>query len=323
MVKVNPSEISLVQIEAFLSVAETGNMTRSADKLHISQSAISRRVSAMEEQCGMLLFFRSSRNLTLTPAGKTLYSQLKASYDIMNQAFSDAMAVQEARRKVLNISLPYQFSVRILMRVLEVYREKHPDVAVNLVFYPISSAPPPLLAGTLDIALCYKSAIQKEPSLKFHHLVDWQYYALFHKDSALGKKQDLSLEDILNEPQFTFDLQAAYVEELADFYRSNEKTIKVLYRTDNAPLIYSLLKDKVMIIGSPSFCDIWGDRQYIRSQVRGFRLDNFSMDLGLAWSSDREDRYILSFIKSVEQVLDEGDNRRAFSKIINGEPLEG
>ncbi|SOC82338.1 DNA-binding transcriptional regulator, LysR family [Ensifer adhaerens] len=63
--------MNLRKWEYFLKVAEFGNLSRVAEKLDISQPALSRQISALEEEIGVPLFIRTGRGLTLTPAGET------------------------------------------------------------------------------------------------------------------------------------------------------------------------------------------------------------------------------------------------------------
>lgn len=64
-------------LPAFLAVAETGNFTTAAKALFIATSAVSRQVRLLEESCGVQLFFRTSRETTLTEPGKRLYEEMR------------------------------------------------------------------------------------------------------------------------------------------------------------------------------------------------------------------------------------------------------
>jgi len=62
--------MSLAQIETFVAVVETGNVTRAADRLRIAQPALSRQIRGLEDELGTPLFARTSRGMTLLPEGE-------------------------------------------------------------------------------------------------------------------------------------------------------------------------------------------------------------------------------------------------------------
>ncbi len=64
--------MELYQLRGFAAVAELGHLTRAAEKLHISQPALSAQIKALEDELGVILFERSASGMTLTPAGKRL-----------------------------------------------------------------------------------------------------------------------------------------------------------------------------------------------------------------------------------------------------------
>lgn len=82
--------MELYQLQAFVTVAALGHLTRAADKLHLSQPALSGRIKALEEELGVTLFERTPTGMTLTPAGRHLLAYgtrvLDAAREMKSQA---------------------------------------------------------------------------------------------------------------------------------------------------------------------------------------------------------------------------------------------
>ena len=69
MFEINLSNIQLQDLELFLAVADYGNFTKAGEKLYVTQSWVSKRMSFLEHELGLQLFLRSRNKMSQTPAG--------------------------------------------------------------------------------------------------------------------------------------------------------------------------------------------------------------------------------------------------------------
>lgn len=93
----------LAQIEYFLEVAEQLNFTAAAKSLYISQPALSKQISLLEEELGAKLFVRSTRHVTLTAAGRQLEMDLKALREQLEDAVKRAAQIGNSEQLTLRI----------------------------------------------------------------------------------------------------------------------------------------------------------------------------------------------------------------------------
>ena len=82
--------MEIYQLRAFIAVARTGNMTRAAEHLHVTQSAVSKQLKALEEEFGAPLFERSAAGMTLSAAGKRLMPLAKRTLEATTELMSAA-----------------------------------------------------------------------------------------------------------------------------------------------------------------------------------------------------------------------------------------
>lgn len=122
------------EIQAFIQIVQHGSMTAAADHLGVAKSAISRRLSELEDRLGVELFHRSTRKLTLTDTGRGFYQRTSRIMDDLEEA---ELAVSESHRELrgtLKIAAPLSFGLLHLGPAINDFSALHPQVNVELDF---------------------------------------------------------------------------------------------------------------------------------------------------------------------------------------------
>src|SRR2546427_11988424 len=133
-VGMSPADVRFPSIEglrAFETAARLGSFERAADELHISASAVSKRVSTLEELLGATLLQRSARALTLTAAGKEYLAQVGAALELLAAVPLHQRAAQRTQR--LRVRTPPTFARQILVPRLEQFTRSQPDIELEVV----------------------------------------------------------------------------------------------------------------------------------------------------------------------------------------------
>jgi DNA-binding transcriptional LysR family regulator len=121
------------KLKTFHFAAETGSLTHAADKLGVSQSAVSRQIAALEEAIGVPLFQRHARGLMLTPPGQALKDLTDEMAGVAARAES---RLADARDKVsgeLTVTAPVAFGTTWLAPRLGGFAEKFPELRTRLL----------------------------------------------------------------------------------------------------------------------------------------------------------------------------------------------
>ncbi|MCA9605443.1 MAG: transcriptional regulator GcvA [Myxococcales bacterium] len=121
---------SLPGLEAFDAVARLGSFTRAARELHVTQSAVSHRLRALEAQVGCALFVRHGRRVELTPEGRALAASTHEAFARLREGL-EALE-RERRGGVLTISCSPSFAIRWLVPRLPRFAAAHPEIRVRL-----------------------------------------------------------------------------------------------------------------------------------------------------------------------------------------------
>lgn len=121
------------KLRVFHAAAEAGSFTHAADALHLSQSAISRQVSALEQEVGVPLFHRHARGLVLTEQGEMLY---RTAHDVMMKLETARLRLTEAKDRptgMLRVSTTVGLGSTWLTERIPEFMELYPDIQIHLI----------------------------------------------------------------------------------------------------------------------------------------------------------------------------------------------
>lgn len=124
--------MELYQLRTFVAVAEEGHLTRAAERLFISQPAVSAHVKALEEELGVVLFVRTPRGMQLTREGQALRAQAEAALRSVGELLTQARSLRENLSGVLRLAPNTDAELLRLRQLLDVLRTAHPKLEVHL-----------------------------------------------------------------------------------------------------------------------------------------------------------------------------------------------
>lgn len=121
------------KLRIFHSVAMAQSFTRAGDALNLSQSAISRQVSALEEHLQVSLFHRHARGLLLTEQGEILFRTVGDILSRLSAAENALLETRERPRGPLKVTAPIAFGTTWLSQALQEFTELYPEITVTLI----------------------------------------------------------------------------------------------------------------------------------------------------------------------------------------------
>ncbi|MBM7772350.1 DNA-binding transcriptional LysR family regulator [Actinokineospora baliensis] len=184
--------VELRHLRAFLVIAEEGNITRAAARLHTGQPALSRTLQALESHLGVRLVDRSTHHLRLTDAGRDFRARAATAV-----AAVDA-ALDPARAGTWPLRLGHSWSAlgQHTATVLRLWHRAHPKMPLELLRMDDRSAG--LASGRVDAALV--RAPLRSPGVRSTHLYDEPRVAAVSADSPLADRDTLTLADLATHP---------------------------------------------------------------------------------------------------------------------------
>ena len=140
-------------LKAFITVANSGSFSESAEQLHLTQSAISKRIAQLEHQIGKKLFDRIARQVTLTEAGTELLPRalrILQEYENALQAINDLSGEASG---TLRLAISHHLGLHRLPPVLKQFAQQYPKVTLDIEFMDSEKAYEQVLHGQSEVAV--------------------------------------------------------------------------------------------------------------------------------------------------------------------------
>lgn len=190
--------MNLRKWEYFLKAAEFGNLSRVAEKLDISQPALSRQIGALEQEIGASLFHRTGRGLTLTPAGEVFRARAEAILEEIARVPAEVMYAANTPSGRLAFGAP-PFMGRVLTgELVASYVETYPHVRLRIRGAHSFQLREAIFFRDIDIGIL--AAPLTEPDLHTEPLLQEQLYFVGPVGSGLSPKQPIALNMVADKP---------------------------------------------------------------------------------------------------------------------------
>lgn len=199
--------MELRQLRYFLAVADELHFGRAAQRLHMSQPPLSVQVGNLEREVGVPLFDRTTRRVTLTPAGKHLQTRAQRILDEVDAVRADMRDYVDGLAGQLAVGFVSSANYTVLPEVVQLFRARRSKVALTLV--PLTSGEQfeRLLAGTLDVGIVRDEFPQTgtgAPVLTAEVVFEERLVVCLPRTHPLAQKTEVSVEEIIDEPMISY-----------------------------------------------------------------------------------------------------------------------
>jgi len=187
-------DLNLRDIRALVAVAETGSFTRAAQRLHLSQPALTVQIRRLEEAVSARLFDRNSRNVALTPMGRELLPLLRKSLQDMEDLLREARAMGEGGSGTIRIACLPTFAASVLPELIIGMKREVPRVAFQIRDVVAGTVNALVRSEEADIGLTGGEVT--DPMLEVLHAGMDRLVAVCPRDHPLAKKRRVGLKDL-------------------------------------------------------------------------------------------------------------------------------
>jgi len=189
---------SIADLRAFVTVAEQQSFAAAAKVLHLSQPALSRRISHLEELLGVRLFDRTTRSVELTLLGARFRAEIRSLIDGMDRSVASLQDAAELESGDVTIGCVFSAVHHFLPSVIRSFRAQHPHVLVRIIEEGADEVLASVKQGEADFALNYIG--MQDPDVDFTPLLKEPYVLACHVSHPLARRRSVRWEELADYP---------------------------------------------------------------------------------------------------------------------------
>jgi DNA-binding transcriptional LysR family regulator len=278
------------EIEVFLTLAEELSFTRTAERLHVQQSRVSRLLTSLERRVGGALFERTSRKVVLTPLGEKLRCRAGPAYAELESALAEVRAAARNIEGTLRVGCTASTGCPAVTRLIEEFSARYPGCGTALRDVDVADPYSALRRGEIDVLVNWLAV--DEPDLTAGPVLEYRDRVLLvGSGHRLAGRESVSAEDLGDEevheniPGFPLALYHAIVPPVTPAGRPIRRAHP--WPAGPAELTTCIARGQYV---HPSVVDV---APYQRGDIRAVPLRDLPpLPLGLIWCTAHENATI-------------------------------
>jgi len=227
-------------LRAFVAVADGSSFSAAAEKLHVTQPAISKRIHMLEQQLDTLLFDRIGRQVSLTEAGRTLLPHAQAILSRMDSARQALADLDGETKGRLTLITSHHIGLHRLPHVLREFSERHPLVELDIRFMDSEEAYAEVLKGHCDLGIITEVHEQNE-TICARTLWKDNLHFVAAPQHPLSLRGRVSLADVAQYPALLPERRFYTTQLVEDLFARNGLRIKINLSTNYLETIKALI----------------------------------------------------------------------------------
>lgn len=224
--------MNLENIKYFISLAECLNFTRAAEKEHMTQTSMSRKISGLEDELGIRLFYRDNHQVILTDAGREFYIQAHRLLEMYDSSVQTVQNIHHGFTKSLKIGVGI-YEHELLSPFLSGYVSEHRSMRITCLSYSYRELLKRFHQNMLDIIITSDQFLTGNAidGCQMALVRDHAWTVAIHKDHRLAVCQSISSEALEKETLIT--MYDGSVSQISDHYRPFFKFRDIIHVNSN------------------------------------------------------------------------------------------
>lgn len=187
------------QLESFIQVAENLSFARAAEVLNITQSAVSRQIHSLEEELGTTLLRRSTRTVSLTPAGTLFLNDAKEIIGKLQRASLKLKSSSKSNVQIISMGCTSEAELPLLAQILQTCKENLPGIHPFLRTLQSRAILNLFIHGDIDLLFGFKDDIPMREGMRYKELAQIGICCVVPKKHPFSFKTEVARKELLSE----------------------------------------------------------------------------------------------------------------------------
>jgi len=186
--------IDTLGVEAFIAIAEHGSFQKAADAIHLTQTALSRRLQNLEALVGVRLVERTTRSVALTSIGADFLPQARRLMAELESAMAEIQESGKAQRGDVAIACVPTVGIRYLPRVIQAYAARFPENRIRILDHASSDVAAAVLRREAEFGITIAGSVH--PDLRSVPLLEDRFVLVCRRDHPLAGRKTTSWKEL-------------------------------------------------------------------------------------------------------------------------------
>ena len=237
--------MELRQLEYFLMVSDLTSFTRAAERLYVSQPAVTNAVRSLEEELGIQLFDRSQRKVALTTEGKIFYRHIQNIMRGISTTLSEINDLKSHNRGHLTIGVTPLAGIPSTSRLLAEFRAAYPNISISLVEDNVRTLLELLHTNKLDFAFVFDLPEQEQARLHCLPLPQEELMVCCSRHHRLCRMNSVTLTALTEEAFILMDTSCHFRQLVVKHFEEADSMPPVSIECPQVQLLKSLVASEV------------------------------------------------------------------------------
>ena len=230
------------QLEVLIAVAQERGFSRAAERLFRTQPAVSQAIRRLEEEVGAPLFDRSSKDGTLTEAGRVLLKYAHQMLNLRREALRALKELKDLHRGRVTIGAN-EYTVTYLLPVVAAYRARHPHIKIEVRRGLASRIPSEVLAREIEIGVV--SFKPGDPALKVVPLGTDEISLIVSPKHPLARRKVVSVRELGVESFVAHNVKSPYRDRVVQTFEKHRTQLNISTEMPTLEAIKRLVEQEV------------------------------------------------------------------------------
>ncbi|MGH9240594.1 MAG: LysR family transcriptional regulator [Vicinamibacterales bacterium] len=264
--------MDLRQLEIIRAIADTGSFTAAGEKLHVSQSAISRQILLLEEELGEPVFHRIGRRIRITPAGESLLQLSHRVFQDLQETVSTISEKRDSLSGTIRLVGGMTVCLYVFPTLLAEVRRVHPHLDLKVTVGSAERSIAMLRSGAGDLGMITLPV--EATDLVSVPVLQEELLLITYPAHPLAKKKSIAPADLDKQDFVLFETGSITRRLVEQFFAREGVNPKVIMETENVEIIKAMVRNGlgISIIPSQAAASDVKAGQLFRSRIAGHSL---------------------------------------------------